>query len=219
MPRDSVAEVAKSASALVGRRLEPVRAMAGGQHAITVLVCDDGREYVVRAFPPGDDAVVREVEILDRLGSLDGLVPSLVAFDAGSANPLIVTSRVPGTAPGPRLAPLQMAKPMAAALARIHAIDGAGLPKEPALPPSGDSAIARRSQAEFADLDATERVLNHGDYWCGNLLWDSGRLAGVVDWSGAQYGPRGIDLAWCRQDLVLLGSVAAADPLNLPCPG
>lgn len=38
-------------------------------------------------------------------------------------------------------------------------------------------------------------------------------LRGVVDWSGAGHGPRELDPAWCRQDLVLLGSVDAAERL------
>lgn len=53
-------------------------------------------------------------------------------------------------------------------------------------------------------------VLIHSDFWCGNALWEADRLTGVVDWSGARSGPRGVDLAWCRQDLVLLGSPRAA---------
>lgn len=213
--RDSAAEIAKAASVLLGRALKPVRLLAGGQHAITLLARDDAEELVVRAFPPGDDAVAREVKVLDRLGSLGPLVPSLVAFgevafDEGGSRPLIITSRVSGTAPDPLLEPLDMARPLAAVLARIHSISGVGLPQAPARPPDGESPMALRSRAGFADLDASERVLTHGDYWCGNLLWEGGRATGVVDWSGACHGPRGLDLAWCRQDLVLLGSREAA---------
>lgn len=36
----------------------------------------------------------------------------------------------------------------------------------------------------------------------------------VVDWSAARRGSRAVDLAWCRQDLVLLGSVEAAASLR-----
>lgn len=56
-----------------------------------------------------------------------------------------------------------------------------------------------------------EAVLTHSDFWCGNALWESERLTGVVDWSGARCGPRGVDVAWCRQDLVLLGSPEATE--------
>ncbi|MBK0296215.1 phosphotransferase, partial [Bacillus sp. S34] len=56
-----------------------------------------------------------------------------------------------------------------------------------------------------------DRVLTHGDLWSGNTLWEGDRLTGIVDWSGAMSAPRGVDIAWCRQDLVLLGSTVAAD--------
>lgn len=36
-------------------------------------------------------------------------------------------------------------------------------------------------------------------------------LTGVVDWCGAGHAPRGMDVAWCRLELVLLGSRPAAD--------
>jgi len=45
----------------------------------------------------------------------------------------------------------------------------------------------------------------HGDLWCGNTLWDDGRLTAVLDWDCAGVGPAGIDLgslrcdaAWCH---------------------
>jgi aminoglycoside phosphotransferase (APT) family kinase protein len=54
-------------------------------------------------------------------------------------------------------------------------------------------------------------VLTHSDFWSGNALWNGDLVTGVVDWCGARNAPRGLDVAWCRLDLVLLGSHAAAD--------
>lgn len=204
-----------AASALSGRELRFVETLAGGQHALTMAVHAGDAELVVRAFPAGHDAAIKEAAVLDRLSTLGGLVPRLIAHSADANGPVIVTTRVPGSPPDPATPLTTIAREMAAALVRIHELDGTGLPLTPQSPPPGDSAIAVRAQREWTNLDRDERVLTHTDFWAGNALWADGRLTGVVDWSGASRGPRGVDLAWCRQDLVLLGSPeAAADFLD-----
>jgi len=102
---------------------------------------------------------------------------------------------------------------LGAILARIHAVDDTGLRSALEAPPSGKSAIAHRGRHDWADLARDGGVLTHWDFWCGNTLWDSDTVTGVVDLSGARHGPRGIDLAWSRQDLVLLGDRDAAGTL------
>ena len=201
----------RSASALLGRELTFVEEFTGGQHATTLLTTDGETELVVRAFPAHHDAAVREAEVLARLSSFGAWVPHLVAASAELDDPVIVTSRVAGDAPSPDLSPLTMATEMAAALVRIHELDGSGLRPTPAEPPRGHAPIIKRAQREWGRLDMSEAVLIHSDFWCGNALWEGERLTGVVDWSGARSGPRGVDLAWCRQDLVLLGSPSAAE--------
>lgn len=44
-------------------------------------------------------------------------------------------------------------------------------------------------------------VLRHGDFWPGNLLWEDGRLTGIVDWENALLGPAAADVAITRLDL------------------
>jgi aminoglycoside phosphotransferase (APT) family kinase protein len=60
-------------------------------------------------------------------------------------------------------------------------------------------------------------TLVHIDYWLGNLLWDRGRIAAVVDWEEAGYGDPGIDVAFCRMDMFLngMGRRAADEFLNV----
>ncbi|QSB04623.1 phosphotransferase family protein [Natronoglycomyces albus] len=203
---ESLAEL----SAQIGRPLRVVHSLAGGQHARTFLVSDGVDEYVARVFPPEDTAATHEVGILERLEPLGDAVPHLVAV-AGAASPVVLTTRVPGSTPHPQLPPEAMAAPLARMLARIHALDGSGLRLAPARVPPGDSPIAQAAQAEWDRLDTSERVLTHYDLWIGNTLWQARKLTGVVDWSGARHAPRAVDLAWFRQDLVLLGSVAAAE--------
>ena len=207
----------RSASTLLGRDLELLKVFTAGQHAFTLLASDGASEVVVRTFPSGDDAVARELAALERIAALGPQVPHLIAASADAAEPLIVTTRVAGSTPDPAADLVDVAQQMAAALTAIHELDGNGLPQAPLTPHTGDSAIARRAQQAFGQLDLSDRVLSHGDFWIGNALWvrdeitEASRLTGVVDWSGAKHAPRGFDLAWCRQDLVLLGSPAAAD--------
>lgn len=199
-----------TASELMCRKLSLVDVFTGGQHATTILAADGVDEFVIRAFPSGHDAAIREAEVLDRLSALGRWVPQLIVVNDDLRDPVIVTSRVAGSVPDAGLSPTMIAREMATALIRIHEVDGSGLRPIPEGPPPGGSALARRAQSEWADLDRSDPVLTHSDFWCGNALWEGERLTGVVDWSGARNGPRGVDLAWCRQDLVLLGSPSAA---------
>lgn len=209
MPRTQ-ASALRTAAELLGRELDLLSVLTGGQHASTLLATDGESEFVVRAFPAFHDAAIREAEVLSRLSSLGAWVPHLIAHSTDLADPIIVTSRVPGSTPDLTTLATTLACEMAAALVRIHELDGTGLRHTPDAPPRGDSAIVRRAQQEWDRLDRDETVLTHSDFWSGNALWDDHRLTGVVDWSGARSGPLGVDLAWCRQDLVLLGSHEAA---------
>jgi aminoglycoside phosphotransferase (APT) family kinase protein len=168
---------------------------------------------VLRRFPAGDDAVTHEVALLPWLAKLGELVPRVVAFDDSASAPAILYQKIEGAPPAPDLATATIADELGQVLARVHAVSGADLPPGPLTPVAGDSPIARRAQQDWAHLDRSERVLVHRDFWCGNSLWAGGRVTGVVDWSSARGGPRGVDVAWCRQDLVLLGDRVAADKL------
>jgi aminoglycoside phosphotransferase (APT) family kinase protein len=53
--------------------------------------------------------------------------------------------------------------------------------------------------------------LVHVDYWPGNVLWDCGRIAAIVDWEEAAYGAPGIDVAYCRMEMFLSGMGHMAD--------
>lgn len=56
-----------------------------------------------------------------------------------------------------------------------------------------------------------EPSLVHIDYWSGNILWDKGVISAVVDWEEAAQGDPGIDVAYCRMDMILCGMGEAAD--------
>lgn len=210
MPPHTAPTAVDLGARLLGRPLEHDRVLTGGQHARTVMADDAGRRVVVRTFPRGDDAVQREVAVLTLLGPLGELAPSVLAHGEVDGVPTIVTTALPGAAPADGLDPMVIAEQMGAALARIHRIAPVGLPDESRAPTRHAGRLAARAREAWERTDRT-RVLTHGDFWCGNAVWDGAVLTGIVDWSGAMSAPRGVDIAWCRQDLVLLGAPDAAD--------
>ena len=203
--------LAWAAGKLAVTELHVVRTLLGGTHARTTVVgTADGREFVLREFPAGDDAVRREVCVLAALGDLGDLAPRLVAADADgqhSGCPLIITTLLPGRACIQPEDPRDFAEQLGQALARIHslAVD-TDLPDLFAQP-AADSPVL----SAWKELSDAPRVVTHNDFWSGNTVWCNERLTGIVDWSGAGRAPRGYDLAWCRQDLVFLYDVHVAD--------
>jgi aminoglycoside phosphotransferase (APT) family kinase protein len=204
-------DIVAAVSEMLRRTITLIRPLSGGQHATTLLVADSTAEYVIRVFPSSDDAVVHEPQILDRVAALGDLVPRLVATGQFREYPFIVTSVVAGGPPPPGLPLRSIAAQMAAVLAQIHQLDSVGLRTLSWETPRGDNTIDTYARTAWQQLDLVDQVLTHYDFWCGNALWDGGTLAGVVDWSGARSAPRGLDVSWCRLDLVLLGSIDAAD--------
>lgn len=186
-----------------------VRQLPGGQHAETFEISAGARRFVFRRFPTGDDAVRREAVVLGALVHLGDLVPRLIASDPDLPHPLILTSYVPGGPPAPGVDPATLASGLGRVLASIHAQDAADLPDGVPSPPTGNGTCAKTIRRAWSQLDMTELVLTHRDFWSGNTVWSGDRLTGVIDWSGAHRAPRGVDLAWCRQDLALLYGVSS----------
>ena len=52
------------------------------------------------------------------------------------------------------------------------------------------------------EQDLNRRVVLHGDYWPGNVLWQHGRLMAVIDWEDASLGDPLADLATARVELL-----------------
>jgi aminoglycoside phosphotransferase (APT) family kinase protein len=201
------------AAALAGpdAAVRETRALAGGTHARTYLIqtADPEREFIVRQFPPGDDAASREAEVLATLAGLDGLAPRLLA--AHPVGSWILISRLPGAADITPGDPSAFARQLGETLARIHATARHRLAGLPAVLERPGGSLADLSgpaasivTASWERLTSAPTVLTHYDFWSGNTLWQDGTLTGVVDWTGGARGPRAFDLGWCRLDLYLL---------------
>lgn len=210
MNQISTTQLVDTAARLLGRPLTVERELTGGQHARTVLASDGSERVVVRVFPRGDDAVARELAVMPRLGPLGRSAPGLLAQGEDDGRPVIVTEALPGGPPRPDLDPIVIGEQLGTALAAIHRLDPIGLPDDAREPSLRAGRLASTAHEAWREVDL-DRVLTHGDFWSGNTVWEGDRLTGIVDWSGAMSAPRGVDLAWCRQDLVLLGSPEAAD--------
>ena len=73
----------------------------------------------------------------------------------------------------------------------------------PYLPPTEAGREAERSSPPTPPRpDRNRRVLLHGDYWPGNVMWQDGRLVAVIDWEDACLGDPLADLATARVELL-----------------
>ena len=148
-------------------------------------------------------------------------VPRLIAVDAGArraGEPSLLMTRLPGRPDltGPDLDAL------AAMLLRIHRHDPPRRPREFQLwtDPSRwvvpEWAVRRetfeRAFARIADPPAAgESCFLHRDFQPGNVLFDGGRVSGVVDWVETSWGPPDLDVAHCATNLALLCGGAVAE--------
>jgi aminoglycoside phosphotransferase (APT) family kinase protein len=197
--------------------------LAGGQHADTWRVDTENpaTSVVVRQFPVGDTAPMREQRVLRALDGLGGLTPALLADDLDgrwSEYPTSLISWLDGEPDITPTDPRGWARELGRALAVVHAVPTARLAELPSVfDRSGESEeilagpLAAEVRSRWSEVLASPQVLAHCDYWSGNVVWRDGKLTGIVDWSAGSRGPRGFDLGWCRLDLVLLFDEQIAD--------
>lgn len=151
--------------------------------------------------------------------------PALVAVDETGAScgvPAVLMTRLPGRveltpdASGGRL------ERLADALATVHAVAPGDFPWryrswiEPTdlRPPGWTERPAlweRAIERWLAGRPEEPERFVHRDYHPVNVLWQGGRLSGLVDWVNACRGPVGVDLSHCRGNLFLMYGLPAAD--------
>ncbi len=176
----------------------------------------------------------REYSVLDWLHGYGLPVPQPLYLDTDGAlmgSPGIVTGYVPGQQIMSPPNPSRWARALAAMLARIHSIPCDEAAQRTLMDANTEAVWFLRSGTVptymGADPDGEKvwhtvrdvrphirhvpTALVHLDYWPGNILWERGRIAAVIDWEEAAYGDPAIDVAYCEMNLLLSGLRAAAE--------
>ncbi len=184
---------------------------------------------VVKLYRDGDDTAPLEWSRLEFAQRVTLPVPEPIVADLESAwfgRPAVVMSRLPGRAD---LTPRDVdawVDALAHALAELHEtpLDGAhgAVTRPPRFEtwsaPAGEhdplTAAAVSVVTARLPLRTSERVLTHGDFHPGNILWHRGRISGVVDWSAARLDTRWYDVAYCRASVCIHHGPDIADRLS-----
>jgi aminoglycoside phosphotransferase (APT) family kinase protein len=210
-------------------------ASSSAVHAVDVV--EDGgrlvrlvlRRYVDAAVLESEpDAVEREAAVLQVVAGLSVEVPRLVASDAAAADtdaPALLMTRLSGRARiRPRADREVFLDRLAQPLPELHAQP---IPRDARFPTFHPYVAPHRASppAWTRDRAAWERAIEvhatpwpddddaliHRDYHSLNVLWRGEQLTGIVDWAWACRGPRPVDVAHCRLNLVLALGIDAAD--------
>jgi aminoglycoside phosphotransferase (APT) family kinase protein len=171
------------------------------------------RHVVAKLYRDGDGTAPMEWSCLGFAQRVALPVPEPMMADLESVwfgRPTVVMSRLPGRPDLTPEDPDASVGALAQALAELHEtpLDGAegAVTRPPRFDtwraPAGehDALTAASVTAVTARLPVgtSERVLTHGDFHPGNILWQRGRISGVTDWSEARLDTRWYDLAYCR---------------------
>ena len=139
-------------------------------------------------------------------------------------HPSILMTRVPGRPDITPADPESWLRQMAAMAARIHEVRFAAQPfraridaAAPIVPASATRPAVWEAAfgilRQLAPEPATRFI--HRDFQHFNLLWQRGRLTGVVDWAMSCTGPADFDLGHCPLNLAVLFGADRAERLRL----
>jgi aminoglycoside phosphotransferase (APT) family kinase protein len=193
------------------------------------------RRYAIFGDYDRGEKARREFHTLQLLKRHGSAVPEPLYLDEMGTilgSPGIVTQFMPGKLIMEQPYPAQWAEMLAKTLASIHTIsitnsdtsfllDGNSeilwflnskdsVPEYISTHPKG-MALWKAITDYLPKQIIVEPSLVHIDYWSGNILWDKGLISAVVDWEEAAQGDPGIDVAYCRMDMILCGMGKAAD--------
>jgi aminoglycoside phosphotransferase (APT) family kinase protein len=200
-------------------------------HVVEVEGASGRRSLVLRRFvnekwvKAEPDVAVREGMSLQHATRAGLPAPNLIALDADGEHcgvPATLVARLEGSVVLEPTERKQWLRGLAETAARIHRVDAAGFRWKYRRYNEGVSLIVPRwSKQQEAWAKAIEIVEGpppsysqcfvHRDYHPSNVLWEGGRVSGIVDWVNGCRGPAGIDVAWCRHNLAELHGVQVAD--------
>jgi aminoglycoside phosphotransferase (APT) family kinase protein len=232
------------AAATIGpeAQVQSSRALEGGSSsAVHALTIEDagGRthELVLRRFVRLDwlakepDLAEREAAALTVLEGGGLPAPRLVAVDpdgAAAGEPAVLMTRRKGRIVWDPPALDRFLRALAELLPRVHATPvppGVAIPsyrpyplrmhRPPAWASEPDTWL-RAIEILEGPQPSAERVFIHRDYHPGNVLWQGGKVSGLVDWVNASLGSPWADVGHCRENLASeLGQQAADRFLEL----
>ncbi len=214
-------------SEILGPSFTQVRSLSFGISSELELLRANGELFVLRLYTDADaiarhpGRITNEVSALDAAHSVLGdLVPMPIAFDeTGSlaGQPALLMTYLRGAPLIHDLDPVLLVDP----LTRLHAAElSTRLPEfhhwfreRMRIPFWSSSPDAWKRLIELVSTPepCSPAAFLHRDYHPGNLLWDGGRLAGIVDWAFACHGPTAVDVAHTRCNLMVIDGSEAAE--------
>jgi len=182
------------------------------------------QDLILRRWPDEDwtkDLVRREAAGLAAVSGHGVPAPRLFAADEDGSETGVRCTLTSALTGQPDLSPADMQSwlgQLSTTQAAIHAIphhpqtrwDG-WYDEEAPLEWLADRGLRDAAREAAAGPLLAEKVLVHGDYQHFNVLWQEGRLSGVVDWPNAATGNRGSDVGHCRLNLAVLFDSKTAD--------
>ncbi|GAA3591377.1 phosphotransferase family protein [Kribbella ginsengisoli] len=167
--------------------------------------------------------LTREAKVLDQLADTDVPAAACVGVDADALycdQPSLLMTLLPGVVHVEEAGAADRTHELARQLAAIHRVKPAERPREyqPWTAPDRvrvPSATGRPGVwADAVDYlrrepPEYEGAFLHRDFHPGNVLFDDGRISGVVDWVETSWGPADLDVAHCSTALALLHGVEA----------
>jgi len=199
-----------------------------------VLLDRAGWVVLKRSFGSDPTAFRGEHDRLAFASGIDVPTPAPIALDAEGrwfGRPALVVTYLPGRttlhdAPGAWIDELALAlgaihrHPIRGEIPRALRAPHAGLEWRPAdpsrLPRTARTErlldIATAMQASLRAAASDHRLVHH-DLYHRNVLWQRGRVSGVVDWNEARLGPPVCDVAYCSVDIAMTAGAATADQL------
>lgn len=213
-----------------GTRVVEVARLRGGLTAamdrLLVVTGSAEKQLVLRRWIVDDEdtagIVGRESDALEAIAGSTVPAPRLVDRDddgSQTGNRCTLTTTLRGA---PELAPAALESwlhQLALTQANIHAL-AVEVPthwpgwfdRDAPLDWIPDAALREEARTVAAGGRAgRDEVFAHGDYQHFNVLWEEGRLSGVVDWPNAAMSSRGGDVGHCRLNLAVLFSADVAE--------
>jgi aminoglycoside phosphotransferase (APT) family kinase protein len=200
-------------------------------HSVEIERKDGPHSLVLRRFVNEEwvneepDIAAREAASIRHATKAKLPAPELIACDATGEYcgvPATLVTRIPGKVVLEPSDWKRWVRGLAESAARIHRVEAGGFPwtyrrfNEGLLltvPPWSRQRAAWEQVIEIVEgkAPAYRECSVHRDYHPSNVLWEGGRVSGVVDWVNGCRGPAGIDVAWCRHNLANLQGVSVAD--------